>query len=129
MTRTYDWDVFAGESPTEIHHQDCTQTPASHPTGDANAVAVRDPETYAEGDEEFDVSCSCLDPLLGEDRHDDEPMRRTPGVTYEPEGRADVFDFITDYALDAIDAGVAPVAVVVALQQATEEIQDRERDA
>lgn len=65
MTRPYDWDVYGEESPTQIHHQDCQDTPDSYRTGDANAVAVRDPDTYAEDGETFDVSCTCLDPLLG----------------------------------------------------------------
>lgn len=71
MALTHDWDVFADESPTEIHHKDCPNTPDSYPTGDANAVAVRNPDEYAQDGEEFDRSCSCLDPLLGSERGDD----------------------------------------------------------
>lgn len=68
MTRNHDWDVFADESPTQIHHKDCRDTPESYPTGDATAEAVIDPEPYAKEGESFDTSCSCLDPLLDSDR-------------------------------------------------------------
>lgn len=71
MGRYYDWDIFADESPTEIHHKDCRQTPDSYPTGDAKDVAVERPEQYAREGESFDRSCSCLDPLLGSDRGED----------------------------------------------------------
>lgn len=60
---------------------------------------------------------------------DDEPMRRTPGISYEPDGGDDVLDFAADYARDAIDAGVEPTAVVDALRKAADEIEDLdERD-
>jgi hypothetical protein len=68
---SYDLDVFGDESPTEMHHKDCPDTPDSYPTGDANAVAVQHPEQYAQEGETFDRSCSCLDPLLGSDRRDE----------------------------------------------------------
>lgn len=72
MARNHDWDVFADESPTQIHHKDCRDTPESYPTGDANATAVHNPDRYAQEGETFDRSCSCLDPLLGEDRNTEE---------------------------------------------------------
>jgi len=56
----------------------------------------------------------------------DEPMRRTPGVTYEPADKADVLDFVADYGLDAIDAGVDPMTVVIALEEAAKEIEERD---
>jgi hypothetical protein len=71
MARGYDWDVYGDESPTEIHHQDCRSTPDSYPTGDAKATAVTNPEPHAADGEEFDRSCSRLDPLLGSDREDE----------------------------------------------------------
>ncbi|MFB1066465.1 hypothetical protein [Natrinema sp. H-ect4] len=54
----------------------------------------------------------------------DETMRRTPGVNYEPDSRADVEDFVSDYAYDAIDAGVHPKQVAAALQAATDELEE-----
>ena len=59
---------------------------------------------------------------------DSDPMRRTAGVSYEPESQADVLDFVTDYAEDAIDAGVHPAEVVVALEKARNEIEERRMD-
>jgi len=68
MSRTHDWEIFADESPTEIHHQDCRDTLDSYPTGDATEAAVIDAEEHAKEGETFDRSCSCLDPILGSDR-------------------------------------------------------------
>jgi len=60
---------------------------------------------------------------------DDNAMRRTPGVSYEPEGRSDVLDFVADYARDAVDAGVDPAEVVGAIPEAADEIEELdERD-
>jgi hypothetical protein len=59
--------IYANESPTEIHHEDCTDTPDSWHTGDATEGFVLDPGAHADGAEEFDRSCSCLDPVLGRD--------------------------------------------------------------
>ena len=56
-------DVYADESPTEVHTEDCEAVPESYPTGDATWEVAHDPERYAEPDEEIDVSCDCL---LGE---------------------------------------------------------------
>lgn len=68
----HDWDVFGEESPTEIHHKDCRDTPESYHTGDANATGVIDAPEYAvDEDEKFDRSCECLDPLLGSDRDEE----------------------------------------------------------
>ena len=67
-TSGHDWDIYADEAPTQIHHKDCRQTPESCATGDAKAVVVTDPEHYAQEGETFDTSCTCLDPLLGSDR-------------------------------------------------------------
>lgn len=53
----------------------------------------------------------------------DEPMRRTVGVTYEPNGKADVLDFVADYAYDSVDSGVPPTHVADALREAAEEIE------
>jgi len=64
-----EWDVYADEEPTEIHHESCEAAPDSWPTGDASAEVVHAPDTYAREGETFDVSCECLDPLLGSDRH------------------------------------------------------------
>jgi len=58
----------------------------------------------------------------------EEPMRRTPGVSYEPEDGADVLDFVADYGYDAIDAGVDADAVVTALEEAADEIRRAEVD-
>ncbi|GGO03755.1 hypothetical protein [Haloarcula pellucida] len=71
----HEWDVFADESPTEIHHEDCQQTPASYPTGDANETGVINaPQHAVDDDERFDRSCECLDPLLGDDRDRTPPL-------------------------------------------------------
>lgn len=67
MSRSHNWDVYADEAPTEIHHEDCGETPESFPTGDATAAAVADIEQYADGEEEFDRSCDCLDSVMGVD--------------------------------------------------------------
>lgn len=58
---------------------------------------------------------------------EEEPMRRSPGISYEPDDRADVLDFVADYARDAIDAGVHPTEVRSALTEAAEEITERQR--
>jgi hypothetical protein len=58
----------------------------------------------------------------------DEPMRRTPGITYEPESRLDVLDFVADYAHDAVDAGVDRDEVVAALRDVADEVEDRGTD-
>lgn len=58
----YDWNLF-GDKPYEIHHKDCPD-PEGDAHGDANATGV----TKSEDDPEYDVSCQCLDPLLGSDR-------------------------------------------------------------
>lgn len=63
-----EWDVYNDEEPTEIHHKDCDETPESWPTGDANRNVVENPDQYAQEGETFDTSCSCLDPVLGDDR-------------------------------------------------------------
>lgn len=73
-----EFDIYADEYPTQIHHQECDETPESTSTGDATAAVVHDPEYYAQEGETFDVSCSCLDPILGDNRHD-EPEGRTDG--------------------------------------------------
>lgn len=65
---THPYDIYADESPTEVHTQDCDDTPESYPTGDVNAEVVHDPERFAAEGEEIDVSCSCLDDVLGRDR-------------------------------------------------------------
>jgi len=59
---------------------------------------------------------------------DDESMRRTPGVVYEPDSNTDVHDFVADYARDAIDAGVHPTEVIAGLEGALEELQAAQRD-
>jgi isopropylmalate/homocitrate/citramalate synthase len=59
----------------------------------------------------------------------DEPMRRTPGVSYEPDDRADVLDFVADYGFDAIDAGVPKASVVAALREAADEIEASDHEA
>jgi len=58
----------------------------------------------------------------------DEPMRRTPGVRYEPDDHTDVLDFVADYGYDAMEAGVAPDAIVAALREAADEIERWEVD-
>jgi hypothetical protein len=58
---------------------------------------------------------------------DDDPMRRTAGVTYEPQDRADVIDFAADYALDAAEAGVEPAAIASALREAADEVEFQDR--
>lgn len=70
MPRSRNWDVFGDVSPTEIHHEDCEDTPA-YATGDATESAVLDAPEYAQDGETFDRSCECLDPILDEDRRDD----------------------------------------------------------
>jgi len=57
----------------------------------------------------------------------DDPMRRTPGVTYEPDDYADVEGFAADYALDAAEAGVDPEAVAQALRYAADEVEYQAR--
>jgi len=57
---------------------------------------------------------------------DRDPMRRTPGITYEPADGTDVEDFATDYGLDAIDAGVEPEAVAAAFEVDAEWIRERD---
>lgn len=58
----------------------------------------------------------------------DEPMRRTPGISYEPDDYADVEDFVADYALDAAEAGVDPEAVAQALRYAADEVEYQARE-
>jgi len=58
----------------------------------------------------------------------DEPMRRTPGVKYEPDNQRDVHDFIVDYSRDAIDAGVHPSQVITALEKATNEMLEAQQN-
>jgi hypothetical protein len=55
-------------------------------------------------------------------------MRRTAGVSYEPDDRVDVLDFVADYALDAADAGVHPQAVATALRDAADEVEYQNRE-
>lgn len=52
-----------------------------------------------------------------------EPMRRTPGVNYDPISKTNVLDFVADYGYHSIDAGVSPDAVVQALREAADEIE------
>lgn len=58
-------DVYSDETPTELHHQDCDDTPDSYPSGDATWDVARDPDHYAVDGETMDVSCECLDDGLG----------------------------------------------------------------
>lgn len=62
------FDVYAEETPTEIHHRDCERTPESHRTGDCRAHVVQRPENYELGGERICTCCPCLDPILGSDR-------------------------------------------------------------
>jgi hypothetical protein len=62
------WDIFASESPTEIHHKNCSDTPESHHTGDATENVILEPRIHAKEEEEFDLSCNCLDPILGDNQ-------------------------------------------------------------
>lgn len=55
----------------------------------------------------------------------EKPMRRTPGVNYEPSSRADVEDFVADYSYDAVDAGVNAFQVVRALEEVAQKIEKR----
>jgi hypothetical protein len=59
---------------------------------------------------------------------DGEPMRRTAGVTYEPDNGADVVDFVADYAFDAAEAGVHPMQVANALREAADEVESQARE-
>lgn len=63
----HDFIIYGHDEPYEIHHKDCSERDphGDDATGDSTAAGV---ETAANADEEFDLACSCLDPLLGSDR-------------------------------------------------------------
>lgn len=63
MPQGYDWYIYGDGEPAEIHHKDCPEGGDDY-TGDSNAVGV----TKSEDDDDYDTSCTCLDPLLGSDR-------------------------------------------------------------
>jgi hypothetical protein len=56
----HDFYTYTEESPTEIHRKNCDKAPDSHPTGDATAEVVADPERFEEQDEKITTDCICL---------------------------------------------------------------------
>lgn len=69
----YDWELYADEDLTEVHHHDCLNTPDSEPTGDANAAGIQSvaKNGFVGPHEIADLTCECLDPILGTDRPSD----------------------------------------------------------
>jgi len=55
---------------------------------------------------------------------DDGSMQRTR-LASKPEATHDVEDYVADYCHDAVDAGIHPAEVIVALQRVEEEIEER----
>jgi predicted DNA-binding protein YlxM (UPF0122 family) len=68
-----DWDIYCDDDTsarTEIHHKDCPASPDGCRTGDSTARGVIDAADYVSSSDHFDVSCQCLDPLLGSERRE-----------------------------------------------------------
>ena len=67
MTQTHPFEIFANETPTEVHAEGCEHTPESYATGDAKAAFVENPDGWLDDDERVCRCCPCLDDVLGRD--------------------------------------------------------------
>ncbi|UWG47053.1 hypothetical protein HSRCO_0759 [Halanaeroarchaeum sp. HSR-CO] len=61
----YEWNDVDG--PIPVHERHCPERPDRDYTGDLTAAGVQKADDGLYSDE-FDLSCGCLDPILGSDR-------------------------------------------------------------
>lgn len=60
----HQYEIYADETPTEVHAEDCEDTPESWPTGDANERFIQSPDGWMDDDERLCRCCPCLDDIL-----------------------------------------------------------------